>query len=493
MPAPTPNPATALPAFARSRLSGRMLRGLADNPAAPPEVLSRLTAAEDSIRFLLARRRDLPPQIAALFAADDDVRLRRELAPNPCLSADVQAVLAADADPQVRAGVAKGAQYFTTVGVHGRKIPPPLTREVYALLARDPEPEVRQALARNRHLPLDLRVALLDDDDAHTAAIAAAQWHAPPLDYLDALLDRITDAWERSLLLQFLDAPLPTHTAHALLAGIDDTPADESGRALPLLEQISAVADLDADLTSRFLASPKLRAAVAANPTLPSVHVAALAHDPHNEVRAAVVARRDLDPVLRESIPVEYDDGSYEIVRWVADADLPERDRLDIARSRHQILRKSLTLRSDLSDEIIAILARDESFAVRLFVCERQPSAPGWLLAEIVGQWHSFSRWDMIAHANFPADAAAALARSADSTHREQVADHAGLPVAAIEALLRDDDPGVRRRAAANRALPADCLIVLLGADDATLVAGAAANPSLPVPVMGHILDATGL
>ncbi len=44
---------------------------------------------------------------------------------------------------------------------------------------------------------------------------------------------------------------------------------------------------------------------LAANPTLPSTRVAVLTRDAHDEVRAAVVARRDLDPALRESIPAE--------------------------------------------------------------------------------------------------------------------------------------------------------------------------------------------
>jgi hypothetical protein len=161
--------------------------------------------------------------------------------------------------------------------------------------------------------------------------------------------------------------------------------------AAPLAGGLKEIAKA-ADLASRFLASPDTRAAVAANPTLPARHVAALARDPDNQVRAAVAARRDLGPEARESIPVEYDDRSSEVVGWLLDAELSGPDLLAFTRSRHQIFRKTLALRPDLPDEIIEILARGESFAVRLFICERQPNAPGWLLAQVAAQWASYSR-----------------------------------------------------------------------------------------------------
>ncbi|MFC8866609.1 hypothetical protein ACFUAC_02890 [Streptomyces sp. NPDC057148] len=107
--------------------------------------------------------------------------------------------------------------------------------------------------------------------------------------------------------------------------------------------------------------------------------VAALAHDPDNQVRAAIVARAGLDPVLRESVSVGYDDrSSGDIVEWLLAEDLSESDQVAFARSRHQDIRKTLAMRTDLTDEAVGVLAVDESFAVRLFVCERQPNAPGW-------------------------------------------------------------------------------------------------------------------
>ena len=478
-----------LPAIAQPVLE-TLLLGLAGNPSAPPEVLIRLTAANID-RSWLARRRDLPTEAAAALAADRDVTVRSNLASNPSLPPAVQVVLAGDADPRVRGRLAEGSEYFTTVGVHGRRIPDPLPRDVYELLARDPDPKVRRALAFNRHLPDDVRAGMLDDADSRTAAIAACEWPLVPSDRIGELLSRATGAFGRLMPLPRLDGPLPAEAARAMLAEIDSTPGDAYSEGL--LRQIAEVAKLDAGLTDRFLATPDLRAAVAANPTLSDEHVADLARDPNNRVRAAVVARRGLDPELRESISVDYDDRGSAIVGWLLTKNLSERDQLAFARSRHQIFRKTLAMRSDLPDGIVEILADDESFAVRLFVCERQPNAPGRLLAQIAEQWTSYSRWDMLAHKNFPADAATGLARSDKLHDRAVAAAHPGLPADTIEALLTDDDETVRRRAATNPAIPADRLIGLLAAADSAVAAGAAANRLLPVNTMHQMLDQAGL
>ncbi|MFI0976759.1 hypothetical protein ACH4SP_06990 [Streptomyces sp. NPDC021093] len=467
-----------------------LLHGLAGNPSVQPEVLLRLTAARID-RSVLARRRDLPPTAAAALATDPDVTVRSDLAANPNLPSEVQAALAVDEDPRVRGRLAEGAEYFTTVGVHGHHFPDPLPREVFELLARDPEPKVRRALAFNRHLPDDVRAGMLDDPDPRTAAIAASEWPSPPAGRMTELLSRVSGAFGRQMLLLRLDGPLPRAAARAMLADIDSALDDAYGKGLVV--QIAEVADLDADLAARFLARADSRAAVAANPTLPAEHIADLAHDPDNQVRAAVVARRGLDPVLRESIRVDYDDGSSDIVGWLLTADLSEHELVALARSRHQIFRKTLAMRPDLAENAVDILVSDESFAVRLFVCERQPEAPGWLLAQIAAQWTSYSRWDMLAHKNFPADAATRLARSDDPHDRAVAAAHSGLATGVIDALLADDAEAVRRRAATNPTIPANQLIGLLGMADPAIVAGAATNRALPAATVCQILDQAGL
>jgi len=336
----------------------------------------------------------------------------------------------------------------------------------------------------------DIRTGMLDDPDPRTAT-AADSAPVPP-DRISELLAQAADTSARNRLIHRLDGLLPAEAARSVLADIDSSASPENDAWL--LRRIAETTDLDTELSDRFLADAQLRAAVAANPTLAPEHVVALAHDPDNQVRAAIIARRGLDPVLRESIPVEYDDrASGNTVDWLLTEDLSEPDQLAFARSRHQVLRKTLTMRTDLSDEAVEILAADESFAVRLFVCERQPNAPGWLLAQIAADWKSYSRWDMLAHKNFPVEAAAALARADDAHDRVVAAAYPGLQSETIEALLADEDDHVRRRAATNPNITADRLITLLEADEPALVSGAAANPTLPVAAMHQVLDQAGL
>lgn len=479
-----------LPAIAQPVLE-TLLRGLAGNPSASPEILMRLATANID-RRVLAQRRDVPTDAAVALATDRDADVRWLLAWNPNVPPAVRVTLAGDPDPRVRSRVAQGPDHYTSPGAREVRSPAPLPYEVYEQLAHDPDPTVRRALAFNSHLPDDVRARMLDHPDPQTAAIAACEWPSAPVRRIEELLSRVTGAFGRALLLSHLDGPLPAGAARAMPAEID--PTADNDEIEVLLRQITEVADLDADLTERFLATPDLRAAVAANPTLSAEYIAALAHDPDNDVRAAVVARFGLDPELRESIPVDYDDRSSAAVTWLLTAEsLSAQDQLAFVRSRHQIFRKTLAMRPGLPDDIVDILAEDESFAVRLFVCERQPNAPGRLLAKVAEQWTSYSRSDMLAHPNFPADAATGLARSDKPDDRRVAAAHPGLPPETIETLLADDDDQVRRRAATNPAIPTGRLVELLGAADSAVAAGAAGNRRLPVTTMHQVLDQAGL
>ncbi|MFG2429092.1 hypothetical protein [Streptomyces sp. NPDC048590] len=479
-----------LPVLTRQRL-GQLLPGLAGNPSAPPAVIVRLVAAEGA-RGVLVQRRDLSPEAAVILATVPEAHLRSDLAANPGIPRSVQDVLARDADPKVRMRLAEGAEFFTTVGLHGIKYPAPLPHDLYELLARDPEPMVRRALAFNRQLPDDLRIMLLDDPDGRTAGIAATEWPSVPVGRITQLLD-FTGSFGQQLLLGRLDGPLPAETAHALLAGIDAAAADGEDPDTDLLCRIAKVTSLTPELTARFLAGAQLRAAVAGNATLPPELVAELANDPDNGVRAAIAVRRGLEPALRESIPVEYDDRSSAVVDWLLSDDLSRDDLVALAGSRHQILRKTLAMRPDLPDEAVQVLAEDESFAVRLFVCERQPNAPARLLARTADEWAGYSRWDLLAHKNFPGDAAVRLTRSADPADRAVAAAHPGLPAETLDALLADGDATVRRRAAANPALGPGRVVELLASSDPAVAAAAAGNPVLPVTAMLGIADQAGL
>jgi hypothetical protein len=209
-----------------------LLLGLAGNPSASPEVLTRLTAANID-RSGLALRHDLSTDAAAALAVDGDVTVRSNLASNPTLPPALQVVLAGDADPRVRGRLAEGPVCYTPFGIQGSGSPDLLPRDVYDLLARDPEPKVRRALAFNWNLPNDVRTRMLDDADSRTAAIAAIEWPLAPTGRIAELQSRATGSFGRQLLLLHLDGPLPAETARAMLAEIDSAAGDADSEPFP--------------------------------------------------------------------------------------------------------------------------------------------------------------------------------------------------------------------------------------------------------------------
>ncbi|MFE4457090.1 hypothetical protein ACFROC_07010 [Nocardia tengchongensis] len=500
-----------------------VLKGLTGNRSAPPDVLLRLADASNPERFELLSRPDVPPEALVVLAEQGGSRWDRwELACHQGLPAQAMSILAVDPDAGVRARLAWGAIPTDPQSFFQNAVA--LPREVFELLLHDSEQSVRHALPRNPGLGIvarrrgadvdatrearELWAVLRDHPDPAVACRAAANGPALPVDRVARLFMRATTDYARERILANLEDMLPTSIAHEMLAFLDgesagsrdldesvpddDSGAVERGARAALLQQIAEVVILDGALVEQFLADPRLRAAVAANPTLSGKQVVALAGDRDNEVRKAVVARHDLDPVLRESISVDYH-GCENFVPWLEDASLAECERLALAHSRHEVVRKTLALRPDLSDTIVETLAHDASRVVRVILCENHPEAPAWLLEQTVADGIGHSRAGFVAHKNFPLATAIAMARSIDTADRNHAISHSGLPLDVLEALISDDAAIVRCSAARHPTVQGARLIELVNTLDPAVVQGAAENPNLPPTVMHELLDATGI
>lgn len=109
---------------------------------------------------------------------------------------------------------------------------------------------------------------------------------------------------------------------------------------------------------------------------------------------------------------------------------------------------------------MVEVLARDEDFAVRLFLAESCDDAPSWLLLDLWtdGRDGTFSFPDRpLKHPNFPR---ADLLRFADDPHprlRMLALDDPAAPAALAERFAHDPDPVVRARAHRHPALPLHC------------------------------------
>src|SRR5690606_17163014 len=152
----------------------------------------------------------------------------------------------------------------------------------------------------------------------------------------------------------------------------------------------------------------------------------------------------------------------------------------------HVGLRRLAAHSPHLPAGLVALLAADEDFVVRLLLSEHHPDPPGDLLLAVALASPSGTRPDRVCHPNFPSAGLARLARSGDPVARALALRDPALGPADVERLSRDADPAVRSAAARDERLPAPRLQELL--DDPEAAGSAARNPGLPEASMKRIL-----
>ncbi|MGY0464328.1 hypothetical protein ACW14Y_29360 [Kitasatospora sp. cg17-2] len=180
-------------------------------------------------------------------------------------------------------------------------------------------------------------------------------------------------------------------------------------------------------------------------------------------------------------------------------------------------IRRSVARAPRLPADVVELLARDEDFAVRLFLTESCDDAPSWLLLDLWADgWNgtfsfpgrprnhpNFPRADLLRFADdphprlrmlalddpaAPAALAERLAHDPDPEVRSRAAEDPRLAPATVVALTTDPSPNVRRLAHRHPALPPALLVTLL--QDPATAAEAAANPAVPAAVLHRMIAA---
>ncbi|MEU8801971.1 hypothetical protein [Spirillospora sp. NPDC048819] len=442
------------------------LEGLAANPAAPADLLLLiLERAEPRMRNALLRRAGVPDAVYEAAARHPDPRTRRLVATTGHAPVALRARLADDPDPVVRRAVASAPEHWEPAM--------PLPRDVLARLAADPDSRVRDALCDNAALPDGVRAALAADPDAKVRMGALLTWPEPPDDVVDAALED-ADPAVRRLAMRLACHRRPEFAAPLLATG-----------------QASAVSTLPLDdRQARKLCRherPATRAAVAANPHLPPGLVEILAADPEHEVRLAVSLRPELTEEQRAAI--DYHVGPHDRLHppewfWTRLDDLGLMRRY--ATSAHVGLRRFAAYSPHLPADLVALLADDDDFVVRMLLSEFHPDPPGDLLLAVALESPYITRLDRVGHPNFPCAGLAWFAGAGDPVARTLALRDPGLGTRDVERLSRDGDPGVRAAAARDARLPVARLLELL--DDPEAAGSAARNPRLPEASMKRIL-----
>ncbi|QIQ06390.1 hypothetical protein [Streptomyces liangshanensis] len=271
------------------------------NPATPTQAVVGFAAHPSiQLRWDLAARPDLPPEVSERLAADPARVVRAALAENPAIGGPLIRAMADDPDQDVRRALARHPDVpldvlrrLAATTRLGATLLPQISaaspQEVEELAA-SPDPEVRMLLARRRDLPAGIRDTLAADPDAkvaksvaphpglseaalratvgrHGAQVVAAVATNP--DATPALLEELTGHRPPVQKAFRAVARHARATAPALLACLADRQARPLAAGRPALAPPVVVELLTDD-------DPRTVEAAAANPSLPLAVMAEL-------------------------------------------------------------------------------------------------------------------------------------------------------------------------------------------------------------------------
>lgn len=358
--------------------------------------------------------------------------------------------------------------------------------EQFDALAGHPDPDVRKRLAEAEHARPEQLARLVEDSsfevlkalargpDPFDLPIAAREPRMPLWAY-DRLIDRDTrlreavagSRWAPEDLRQRLSPP-PTAPADEPL--LDRQEAEELARHKSEWDRVQAATDprLPADLVAELAADPS-----------PFVRLAASMHPGLTEQQRAAIDYR-VAPQDR-IIPAP----------WAMTTRDPRQQRQCVY-SAHIGLRRSVAENASLPPDLVAVLAADDDFAVRLLLCENHADVPGEIVLATYLEATTLSRGRLLDHPALRNVRLARLASSPDPSARCLVTLDPDAPPELVEQLSHDPHPAVRASTAHDPRLSPGRVLELFGDPPAT--EPAAASPHLPVHLMERILtDATAL
>ena len=453
---------------------------LGRHPLAPAELLRSLSADPDwRVRVACAGNSSAPTDVLDRLLRDTDADVRAAALNNAATTDELVKNVADPAHPEVRRRLvhlatssrqlepyALDPASLVRLAVAEHELVGPLTLESLASdidenvrrcvaskellsrnavtkLAADSEPGVQQLIAERNDLPDDAVVQLFHDRRSSTLAKRADQCRLllsgiSNSNRSDTALLRNAPSWLRQHVVR-RSSDLALLTA---MSTSDDWYTRACVAQHPLLTDsllLKLAADSDYDVRTAI--------ATLVRP-LPHGVVHDLAQDPHTAVRAAILARHDLDQCVVEEMIYDDDDE----------------------------LRASVAAHPKLSER---------SRQIYLDLAERKPLAVS-VLKELAGA-SPLSRRLVAQHPSTPPRILASLARDENWRVREDVARHPKATKAILQRLGLEADRDVRRAVASNRSASAELLRELIvDADDSVRIA-ASRHPRLPVHLRAEI------
>ncbi|MES5820566.1 hypothetical protein [Streptomyces sp. RG80] len=435
------------------------LSGLGRNPAAPDEVLMRLTAHRAGRHGMALRRGQLADAVVeALLTHGDDI---------------------------------------VVVGLREDRISPAMRRRI----AEHPDPAIRDARANfvrhlvDREVRADLgdleqvygrpRTELADDPDPKLRAAVAGAWYDRPL----------------AVQTRLLADPDPRVRAAATVQPSPGVPAEWRDRCLadPAVRgNVAWYVPLTWDQFTELTATEDedIRLAVAANPHLSAAMVARLLEFDDPMVRAVVAQSRHIDAATRDRLYADEAKAAltwnFTEPGWLREAPLGE--RLTYLDCPHAIFRRVLAGSRDLPEQAWRRLDDDPDLGVRR-AAARRPDAPPDVLERLVRAHGDVFhiRPLHVEHPNFPRHTLRTFVEEPNPNARYVALQDPELPEAALRRLADAEEPFLRRGVARHPNITDELLERLLADPEPEVADEAAANPALGPARMDRILAEAGL
>ena len=412
-----------------------IIESIGHNPSAPTDILLRILdhfpwAVRDRIAY-----QTLTDDLVDGVTAHPEARVRGWLAENLNATPEQRARLVDDPSPMVRMVCAEGPTWF-------RKRADPLPESAQRRLLNDPEPLVRREAALALR-SLTLAAELHDDPDPLRRRTACRAW------------DLLDEKAHRRLLAD--EEPSVRAAAACQVSDIDP---DATDIYLAAVEQekfwdrsVLESAAVHPGTAERLVrgGTSAHRAAMALNPHVGKDLAMELAGDPEHHVRMMLASRPDLTEEERAAIDYLIDERDrLNPLPWVYA--VTDADRLrELAQSGNILIRRSLAYNRHLSQDVVDLLSADDDFAVRILLCENQPTVSPDVLWDTFDRSYSVVASSMIQlNPNFP---------------RERIARPAGpppLPIEHLATLVDDPDDEVAGRAMVNPGLLVEIMHTLL-------------------------------
>ncbi|HSA52756.1 MAG TPA: hypothetical protein VLH10_21940 [Yinghuangia sp.] len=479
---------------------GKVLEGLAGNPALPAELVRRFFAYRKGSGDV-ANRPDLTSDMIGEIIATDYHWLTHSLALNRGLPHTFRMQLAEHRDPAVRAALVIGAENAP--------------RELFERLIGDSDLRVREYLAQSKDMPADLRARLADDPDPRIRATLAQWWEHAPEPVRRRLLTDAADevrAAACSTYYRFLPHPVPPAD---LLPALLADPVTRAGAVRHMA--------LDSDTAHRLAADRDyvVRVELAQHPDLPPQLRDLLADDPSTLVALRIFARQDTPEAIRDAIHTrimadarpltepgvydDLDDDALELqitndlarmqlgtlsLAWVTADPLPHVD------SPYVCFRASAAMSESLPADVVTRLLDDEESHVRTTMALHARDRIDPATAERIDRGYrpfKGSRWRPADDFPLPPQVLRRLATDPDPKMRLLAPRDPDLPAELAGCLATDPNPDVRRAVASHPRLPTHHLAALLADPTDWVATAAASNPNLPLDHMHRLLTLADL